>query len=288
MSSLHHPVLRDEVIDLLNQHLPPGSTIIDGTLGNAGHSLAFIQNGYKIIGLDRNSQSLKLAKEVLSKQSQSANIYQDNFVNFLNYFSQKPSAVFLDLGLSTSQLKDDNMGLSFYDDNLDMRLDTKNSLTAKDLVNNMSQDDLSNLIAKISQEKLSTKIAENIVKSRQTSPIISAKQLAEIVKQTYNKYHQSSRLHPATKTFLALKITVNNELDNLKIFLQKTLSCPPNFLVVILTFHSTEDRLVKNFVRQNTTNLTILKAIFPSNTETLINPPSRSAILRSYIIKPCL
>lgn len=287
MPSTHYPVLGAEVVNLIKQHVAPKATIIDGTLGNGGHSLALIQNGFYITGLDRNLQSIRLAKKRLKENKQFTNIYQNNFVNFTNYLTKETQAVFLDLGLSTSQIKDNNIGLSFYDDNLDMRLDSNSSLTAKDLINNLSSTELSSLIAKLSQEKLSQQIANNIIKHRLQTKITSAKQLSGIISQTYKEYHQLSKIHPATKTFLALKITVNNELENLNMFLQKTLNCPPNFLVAILTFHSTEDRIVKNFLRQNTSQLTILKAIFPSSLEISKNPPSRSAILRSYIIKPC-
>lgn len=288
MATVHYPVLKDEVIALLSSHLPSGTTIIDGTLGNAGHSIALAQKKYHIIGLDRNLQSLNQAKLNIANYKDYISIYQDNFTNFLSYSKYHPKAIFLDLGLSVSQLKDYDLGLSFNDDNLDMRLDTKTKITAKDLVNDLSVSELTDIIGKLSQEKLSQPIAKNIVKFRTSQLITSAKQLAQIVTDTYRQYHQTSKLHPATKTFLALKIVVNQEVENLKLFLQETLSAPNGFLVVVITFHSTEDRILKNFLRKNRNLLQIEKAIFPSKDEIAHNPPSRSAILRSYIIKPCL
>jgi len=270
----HYPVLAKEVLDFFDPH--PLDHFIDGTIGNAGHTSLFLNKKASVTGLDRNANSINIAKINLEKY-QDYNIHQDNFSNFDKYLEVDTKGIFIDLGLSTAQIKDDNLGLSFQDDNLDMRLDKTTSPTGEEIINKYSEDELVYIFSKYAQEINSKKIAQIILKNR---PIKSAKNLSLIIE---NELGRHGKTHPATKVFMALRIIVNNEYENLNIFLEKTKTLAPRTKIGIITFHSGEDRIVKNFTTKNSTFFKTNKLISPSYQEIKLNPPSRSAAFRTFI-----
>jgi len=284
----HQPVLKDEVINLFN--VQPGSIFIDATLGNGGHTLALLEKGATVYGLDQDPSNIEIA---------SARINSPNFFPLNINFNQitdvvakidKPIAgILFDLGLSSGQQKSTGRGFSFNDtDSLDMRLDpSTQKLTAEEVINTYSYDQLYDIFTKYAQETLSKPLIIRIIKERQQSPIKSGQRLATIIRDYFDQKHRHSHIDPSTKIFMALRIFVNSEFDNLRQILSESL----NFTgtqIVIISFHSGEDRIVKNFVRSQTllgkiTNLTP-KAILPGIKEVKTNSLSRSAVLRSYRI----
>lgn len=282
----HFPVLLKPVLDFFQPKI--GDTYLDGTMGNGGHSLALAKLGAKIIGLDLNSTNLNIAKQrfLVEKLESSLETHQANFKNFPQYLPQNGvSGILLDLGLSMSQYKDQNLGFSFGDTALDMRLDPNLPLSATSILQNYSQDELEKLFSTIAQEPLAKEISFAIVKTRKSNPITSAQNLTELISKTYQDNHQRTALNPATKVFLALKIAVNQELENLQIFLDQTLLLNPGTKIAIITFHSTEDRLVKLFLKANGSKLNTSSPVSPEFSEIKRNKPSRSALLRAYQIK---
>lgn len=277
----HTSVLVKEIINLFSP--TKDSIYIDGTLGHGGHSEKLLTKGATIIGLDQDPESLQVASKRLNK-FEKFSYFQDNFINFYKYLpaNKNLDGILLDLGLNMQQQKSTSLGFSFDSDNLDMQLDPNSTLTAKYVINTFSQEDLFNIFAKISQEKYSTDIAKAIVNQRKHRPIQSAKELTELVQKVYLTKNCKTKLNPATKILMALRIYVNQEQENLEIFLENTIKfCPKNCTIAIITFHSGEDRIIKKFFNKNKQFFQVNKAIFPSRTEVHTNPSSRSAILRS-------
>jgi len=281
----HKPVLLNETLALLD--IKSDDVIIDCTLGHGGHTQAFLAKNAIVYGIDQDPTNL----EIVSKRFNSKNFFpiHDNFNNLskiVEYINRPISGVFFDLGLNSFQQKAIDRGFSFNDPHsLDMRLDpTSSDLTAEYIINTYDFEQLNRLLSKTVQEKLSKPIAIAIIKNRQSHPIKNGQRLASIIDEVYHLHHVRSQIHPATKTFLALRIEVNNELENIKTALQATTSLNSNCKVLWISFHSGEDRLIKNFIRNN--NLTTLtnKPIAPSPEEIKANPLSRSSLLRSYRI----
>lgn len=282
----HFPVLLQPVLDFFQPKT--GDIYLDGTLGNGGHSLALAKLGAKIVGLDLNSTNLNITKQRFldEKLESSIETHQANFKHFSQYLPPGGvSGILLDLGLSTSQYKNQNLGLSFQDTNLDMRLDPALPLSAQDILQKYSQEELESLFSTIAQEPLAREISFTIIKTRKAKPISSAQALTELVGQIYQVNHLRSSLNPATKVFLALRIVVNQELENLKSFLDQSLSLPPGTKIAIITFHSTEDRIVKLFLKTNSSKLEVHPLALPQFFEIKQNPSSRSALLRAFQIK---
>ncbi len=278
---LHIPVLAKEVVTLIQ----PSSvtTILDLTLGHAGHTLLLLEKGANVIGMDYDPLSLRLATNRIKEAgySNTFTAIQDNFANFDKYVVPAVNVIFADLGINTSQILDQNNGISFKDQTLSMKLDpNSDSPTAEEIVNTYSVEHIQQILENTVQEKLSRQIAQAIVNYRtKVKRIQTATELAEIVSQTYSTFHIKPKHHPATKTFLALRMMVNNEIENLKTALEKSLLFP-KIKYVWITFHSTEDRIVKLFIIKNKfRNTGIIK---PSSSEISTNPLSRSAVLRWY------
>ncbi len=272
----HFPVLQSEVLEFFdpksNQHF------IDCTIGNANHTLLFLESGCEITGLDRSLNSLSIAKSN-TKRYKKIDIHHDNFTNFEKYLKSNTKGIFADLGLSTSQIKDDNLGLSFQDTTLDMRLDQTLTTRADDIINTYTQKELIYIFSKYAQETNAVTIAKAIVNSR---PIHSALELSSLIENTIGRHHKT---HPATKVFMALRIIINSEYQNLQTFLENTKNLDQGTKIGIITFHSGEDRIVKNFFKKNFLFYTSNPPILPSYTEIKENPASRSAIFRSCIKK---
>lgn len=304
---MHIPVLLKETINYLTPK--SGKTYVDGTLGNGGHAekiLAVSSPKGKLIGIDQDKESLEIASKRLSKFKNRVIYINDNFRNLKKILNKlgiaKVDGILLDLGISTYQLES-KRGFSFSNNQLlDMRMDKSQSLTAEEIINHYSESELVKIIKEQGEEPYAKKIASAIVKQRQQKKIKSTNELVEIIKKCIppeKRYKQKK--HFATSTFRAFRMTVNDELGALKDFLNQSLSVlNKNSQIVIISFHSLEDRIVKNFLKDKAKNcicppkqpicncghrasLKILtkKAITPSTKELSKNPKSRSAKLRA-------
>lgn len=287
----HQPVLLEEIKNFFNPHA--GDLFIDATLGNGGHSLALLQAGAKVIGLDADTNNLAISQNRINTLGFSKNFttIHTNFSQLsevLTDIHQPIKGILFDLGLSRNQLLESQSGFSFNDSqSLDMRLDPINqTLTADYIINHYNQTQITSIFSKFAQEKLSQSIAQSIIIHRKTNPITSASQLASIIKSVYDTHHQLSKINPATKSFLALRIEVNAEYTSLLSALNATLSLSST-IIALITFHSGEDRLVKQFIRKNKFKLINLtpKPIKPKLAEIKSNPLSRSGLLRVYRLK---
>ncbi len=299
MKNVHTTVLLQETIASLE--LKKGDIVVDGTLGAGGHTLHML-NQMKgkifVLGLDLDSGAIERGKTRISEAG-----WADK-VSFLKYnFGDLEKALgeqhfksinkaILDLGFSSNQLELDGRGFSFMkDEPLIMTLsDTPEDVTAYDVVNHWSEETLADIIYGFGEEQFSRRIAKAIVEARKKDTIQTTFQLAEIVKQSVPLFYQKGRLHPATKTFQAIRIAVNRELENLKSFLASL----PRIMasegrVAIISFHSLEDRIVKRAFHQMEqddlgTRIT-KKPIIPSQEEIQSNPRARSAKLRVFEMK---
>ena len=291
-SSGHEPVLLGEIVETLDP--APGKIFVDCTTGRAGHAAAIAQRlgqGGLLIGLDADPRNLEFARERLSNAPCQVRLFHANFAELEDVLREvkidQADGMLADLGISTNQLFDEQYGLSFSQDMpLDMRLDPRIQETAADLVNKLREEDLANVLYELAQERYSRRIARKIVEARRTSPITSTERLAELVRSAIpTRGGAPERIDPATRTFMALRMKVNHELQNLEALLKQA----PRFLrsggrIGIVSFHSMEDRLVKQAFRsaEQTGQLKIItkKPITPTETEEAANPRSRSAKLR--------
>ena len=296
----HLPVLLDEVLELLVPALHrQGSTdgkrvIIDCTVGCGGHARALLEASAgkaMLIGIDLDESALLKTKQRLAEFAKDVRLFQANFSEVRTVMDEagvKSADVLLaDLGVSSAQLQNASRGFSFQVDGpLDMRMSSSGP-TAADIVNRLSQKELADLIYAYSQERFSREIAAAIIRARKAAPITRTTQLAEIVTKVIARKspRRRWRIHPATRTFQALRIAVNKELENLS----KLLEVLPSLLCIggraaIISFHSLEDRLVKrafsSMVSRGTHRLLTKKPVRPSPDEIRVNPRSRSARLR--------
>ena len=247
----HIPVLYQEVLDLLKP--VPGGLYLDGTLGAGGHARGVLKASSpdgKVVGLDRDPHALEIAKQNLAEFGERVIYINDSYRNFQSHLNnlnwQCVDGILLDLGISSMQLDKPERGFSFREDGpLDMRFDPDQPLTAADLVNEWTREELAEILFTYGEEKLARKIADAIIANR---PLVGTKDLAEIVKKVAR--NPKSKIHPATRTFQALRIAVNQELDALEAFLPKALeSLNTGGRLAIIAFHSLEDRIVKRFFR---------------------------------------
>ncbi len=251
MEFKHEPVLLKECIQALN--INPNGIYVDGTLGGAGHSLEILkslsENG-KLIGIDKDEEALKAASERLKSYKNVIYIHgnHDNIQNILQELSiQEVDGILLDLGVSSYQLDERARGFSYMGDSpLDMRMDLSSSVTAKNIVNTYTEEKLANIIWKYGEEKFSKQIAKNICKYRENKEIETTKQLVEIIENSIPKSKQKEG-HPAKRTFQAIRIEVNNEIKPLYQTIVNSINClKQNGRLAVITFHSLEDRAVKN------------------------------------------
>jgi 16S rRNA (cytosine1402-N4)-methyltransferase len=285
---MHVPVMLHEVVELLN--LRPDGTYIDATLGGGGHAEAILRSlkGGKVLGIDRDPQMTEQARKRLAAVDGRFMALEGNFaeIDRLHAASGLPPAngMLADLGISSIQLEDPSRGFSFERSGpLDMRMDPQSSPTAAELVNQSRERDLADLIFRLGEERHSRRIARAITGAR---PIQSTTSLAQVVMRAIPFRAGHHHIHPATRTFLALRLAVNQELENLAQFLARALSVlSPQGRLVILSFHSLEDRLVKQaFQRWRSEGLARIltpKPLRPSEGEGRTNPRSRSAKLRA-------
>src|SRR4051812_20687504 len=302
----HDPVLLRETLEALN--LRPGLTVVDCTLGRGGHASAIAQRlgpDGLLIGIDADPRNLEFARErVLAAGAECpVRFFHANFAELSDVLQAagrpRVDAILADLGLSTNQLFDPHYGLSFAQAMpLDMRIDPRLSRTAADLVNTMREDDLANVLYELAQERYSRRIARNIAAARRVSPINTTDRLAELVRSAIPKRGgPPEKIDPATRTFLALRMAVNRETENLAALLERAPRAlrPPGGnsegesarggRLAVISFQSTEDRKVKQAFRsaEQAGLLKVLtkKPTSPADDELAANPRSRSAKLRA-------
>jgi 16S rRNA (cytosine1402-N4)-methyltransferase len=300
--TLHVPVLKEEVIKLLN--IKENDVVVDATLGGGGHSreiLRIIKQG-TLVAIDADK---KATIGFEKKKDEKIVLVNENFSKLTEILKRlkikKVNAVLADLGWSSDQMEDPEKGMSFIiDGGLDMRLDSSQKMTARDIINKYSQEDLERVIKQFGEERFYRRIANEIVRRRKNKEIKTTLELAEAVRKAVPKKFQSEKMHPATKTFQAIRIEVNQELKNLELFIPQAIeTLKPGGRLAIISFHSLEDRIVKNIFRQNArgcicpTNFPLCtcgkkaivkiltsKPVLASEKEILINQRSRSAKLR--------
>ena len=293
---LHVPVLLEESLDFLLHNL--SGSYLDLTFGRGSHSQEILKRlspDGKLDAVDMDKDAVLYGKENIDDSRFS--IYHSNYSEIDTLFSNEQfDGVILDLGTCSTHLDDPKRGFSFQKNGpLDMRMDTSAGLSASEWLNNASEKEISNILYKYGEEKESRKIAHAIVESREIKYIETTIELSDIIQRVIKR---TGKIHPATKSFQAIRIHVNNELHHLKIVLSKL----EQFLklggiVVIISFHSLEDRIVKNFFKPEIQNFhkdipinssisetyrCIKKKVRPSNDEIKINPRSRSAVMRVF------
>jgi len=300
-TSTHIPVLLEETIQALA--VQPGGRYIDCTLGGGSHAAAILEHsspGGQLLGIDADPETIRTAKAKLEAYGSSTLLVNENFVNLqaiCNKYDFFPvHGILFDLGLSSLQLESDSRGFSFQQDGpLDMRLSPNQEVTAADIVNNFPESKLARLIRTYGEEAYSRHIASQIARER---PVNTTRQLVTIIERAVGG--RRGRIHPATRTFQALRIAVNNELEHLKSAIKQAI----NLLgfggrLVVISYHSLEDRIVKQFMQQESRDcicppstptcicghtaslrLVVRKVVIPSPEEIQANPRSRSAKLR--------
>jgi 16S rRNA (cytosine1402-N4)-methyltransferase len=299
----HQPVLLAEVLAAIQPK--PGGVYADGTIGGAGHGAAILDasspNGW-LYGSDRDGAALEAARQRLSRYAGRFELQQRNFDQMADWIPAGGcDGVLLDLGVSSPQLDTAARGFSFQQDGpLDMRMDQRQPQTAADLVNGVSDEELAKIFWEFGGERESRRLARAIVRAREQKPIMTTRQLAEVIERVSPRHGRHA--HPATKVFQALRIAVNGELQALERGLHAGLKIlRPGGRFAVITFHSLEDRMVKDFARAAARDYTFTggvdvpelrsprapeikwltrKAILPSAAERAANPRSRSAQLR--------
>lgn len=250
MEFKHKPVLLTECISGLK--IKPDGIYVDGTLGGAGHSLEIVKklsSKGRLIGIDRDEDALKAAKEKL-KEFKNVTYIHDNHDNIKEILKKlnidKVDGILLDLGVSSYQLDEKERGFSYLGENeLDMRMDRSQELTAKDVVNNYKEEKLAKIIYDYGEERYSRRIARTICEKREEKPIETTKELVEIIENSIPKSKQNDG-HPAKRTFQAIRIEVNNEIKPLYDTITNCIDClNPGGRLCVITFHSLEDRCVK-------------------------------------------
>ncbi len=289
----HDPVLLREVLDLLEP--AKRKTIVDCTLGLGGHARALIELAGKdaqLVGMDADEANVLIARKNLAPYEGQVRFFLANFSSVGEVLAEvgvdKVDAVLADLGFSSNQMDEASRGLSMLRDGpLDMRLDRRTPRMASDIVNQVGEKDLADLIYNYGEERYSRRIARAIVQARKAKPIETTGELAEIIVSAVPAPARRNRrgVHPATRTFQALRIAVNDELANLeKLLEQLPRHLAPGGRAAIISFHSLEDRRVKHAFNNlaGTDQATVLtkKPITPSEEERQRNPRSRSAKLR--------
>ncbi len=248
----HQPVLYNEIIHALQPHR--GGLYVDGTLGAGGHAWGILQASSpdgRLLGMDVDPQALKLAADKLSEFGERAILVHASYRTMQQQLSgigwTKMDGILLDLGVSSMQLDSPERGFSFQvDAPLDMRFDPTNPVSAADLVNKLNETELADILYRYGEEHRSRQVARAILKAR---PLSTTRQLAEVVTQATSG--GKSGIHPATRTFQALRIAVNAELDALEAVLPQTLTVlKPGGRLAVIAFHSLEDRIVKQFMRR--------------------------------------
>jgi 16S rRNA (cytosine1402-N4)-methyltransferase len=302
MQSIHEPVLLHEVVE----YFAPGALVVpsrlvtptlwylDGTLGGAGHALALAKalNGkINIIGLDNDEQAINRAQETLANKCFKLILQNENYRNLDKVLEQNSlkgvDLILLDLGISSDELDNSGRGFTFKKDEpllMTMGDPSKYQFTAKDIVNNWDEEVIANIIFGYGEERFARRIARSIINYRQKKKIETTAELKELISTSVPGFYRRGKIHPATKTFQALRIAVNDELGALKEGLIKGYESLNNGgRMAVISFHSLEDRIVKDFYKEKMKDgakVLTKKPIVASDQEIAENPRSRSAKLR--------
>ena len=308
MDFKHTSVLLDECINGLN--IKENGVYVDGTLGGAGHSLEIckkLSTEGLLIGIDQDEYAINTSTNKLEKYNDRIKIVRDNYSNFKSILAnlniERVDGVLLDLGVSSYQLDEGSRGFSYMQNApLDMRMDQRQANTAKDIVNNYSQVELFNIIKNYGEEKFANSIVKNIIKSREERTIETTFELVEIIDKSIPKKFKIKGGHPAKRTFQAIRIELNKELEVLRETINTIIdSLQENGRLCIITFHSLEDRIVKQMFKENENPCTCpsdfpicvckkeskgvvisRKPILPSEEEMENNSRAKSAKLRIF------
>lgn len=305
MEYTHQPVLLQECIDALQ--IRPEGVYVDGTLGRAGHAQEIVRRlkSGRLIALDRDPAALTAARDLLKPWMDRVTLVHDNFCNLKTVLRtagvESADGMLFDLGVSSPQLDDAGRGFSYlHDAPLDMRMDPTDMLSAGEVVNTWSLDELRRILFEYGEERYAPAIARAIVRARERRPIETTLELVSIIKEAMPAAALREKQHPAKRSFQAIRIAVNRELDVLEPMLQAAAEClRPGGRLAVITFHSLEDRIVKRNIQElsrgctcppyfpvcvcgNRPKLRIVnrKPIVPSAEELSANPRSRSAKLR--------
>ena len=290
----HKSVLLKESVDGLE--IKSGDIFVDGTLGGGGHSEEVCNrfgNTVVMIGIDLDPEALSRATARLSSKECNLKTLQGSFRNIDTLVSslgfQKVDKILLDIGLSSNQFEDSGRGFSFQKDEplvMSFKKDlTEDDLTAREIVNTWDRENIQAILEGYGEEQFAWKISKAIVESREIKPIETTFELVGIVKSATPKFYHHRKIHPATKTFQALRITVNDEIESLKEGVRKGFEIlNPNGRIAVISFHSLEDRVVKQFFREREDGgvgkRVTKKPILPTGEEASENPRARSAKLR--------
>ncbi len=301
----HVSVLLEEVLEGLN--IKEDGIYVDGTLGGAGHSLEIVKRlkTGKLIGIDQDTNALDKSREVLKEHLDKVILVHDNYVNIKSVLEdlniEKVDGILLDLGVSSHQLDTEERGFSHNKDApLDMRMDSSKNFSAWNVVNEYSEDEITRILYEYGEEKWAKRISQFIIQERNVKPIDTTFELVSVIKKAIPKKVRMEGHHPAKKTFQAIRIEVNGELDVLKAAIKDMVEVlNPNGRLAIITFHSLEDRIVKEEFKdlfkdcicppempqcicdkRREINILTRKPIVPSKRELESNPRSRSSKLR--------
>lgn len=316
MNYHHVPILLDKVIEILNPK--PGGVYVDATLGGGGHFKEIIKHAEfqgTFIGIDQDETAILNARETFSEYSCDIRLVHDNFSNIKNIIRDnninKIDGILFDLGVSSHQLDEGSRGFSYKQDaELDMRMDRRMPLSAKDVVNRMPREELKRIIKEYGEEPWAGRIADFICERRKQREITTTGELVQIIKDAIPAKARRKGGHPARKTFQALRIYVNNELGILEASIKDAVELlKPTGKICVITFHSLEDRIIKDTFKflatdcicpkgalictcnhAKTIKILTPKPIYPSQTEIDSNPRARSAKLRAAekltVLKP--
>ena len=305
MDIVHYSVLKDEVVSFLKPD-KPGQLLVDCTTGEGGHTELFLKKypDMKVICLDADSVIMEIARKRLECFQDQVTFYNQWFNQFFRNYPEsadKPDRILFDLGISSYHYEKSERGFSFRsDEKLDMRLDENLEISAADIVNSYPEFELAKVIFEFGEERYSRRIASAILRERKHEKIIFAKQLTDIIWKSVPPAYRRGRIHPATKTFQALRIAVNGELARLEEALENSLSVlKVGGRIGVISFHSLEDRIVKRYFKKmslkcicppevaicncrgkSIVKILTKKPVSPGDVEVKGNMPSRSSKLR--------
>lgn len=308
-TTTHKSVLLEETIDALN--LKPGMTVVDATLGGGGHSGKILEKIGKegmLVAIDQDAEAIDMFRKSISSELRTTdNLYliHDSFSNLRNILAdlkiEKVDAILADIGISSDQLEDKDRGISFQSDGfLDMRMDRSRGITAADMLNTYEEDELKKILKEYGNEQYANSIVRKIIATRKEKPFTWTSELVDVIGNAVPSAYKHKKIHYATKTFQALRIEVNRELEALDSFLSQAVEIlKPGGRLAIIAFHSGEDSLVKHTFRENArgcicpsefpvcrchrkpkVKLITRKPVVPGEEEISKNPRARSAKLR--------
>ena len=306
MSEYHRPIMVEEVLEGLD--IRPGGIYFDGTAGGGGHSFAILASDptVHLIATDKDEDAIKEVTQRLSPYAGRFKLYRTDFKNYQEVFSDagvgQIDGYLLDLGISSHQIDTSSRGFAYMSDDapLDMRMDTTVGVTAAQWLASAPENEIARVIHTLGEERFAKKIAKAIVQSREETPLTSTQQLAKLVAQVVPANKKDPTQNPATRTFQAIRIHINSELDELSLALEASMDLVEDGgRIAVITFHSLEDRIVKRFFDEKAhpeksvdsrlplrtselpaPQLIDVKRILPTAQECASNPRARSAILR--------